>query len=72
MTIYTKKIIVSFFDNEKCKNEYLELRLCPCCKMFKELETFRSYYKKIKYNKCCRRCTDKHNSSQKKYSQCKI
>ena len=59
MTIYTDKIIVSFFDNEECKDEYLELRFCPFCKMCKDKELFRSFNNNVDYNKTCRRCLDK-------------
>ena len=66
MTIYTDKIIVSFsnnFDGFSCN--FLEVRVCPLCKVCKEIENFLSLQKQKDYNIVCRRCLDRQNSQRK-------
>ena len=66
MTIYTDKIIVSFSNNNDGFNyTSLEIRLCPLCKSYKEIESFISHQKSKEFNIICRRCLDKQNSCRK-------
>ena len=67
MTIYTEKIIVSFSNNFENEFNYncLEVKVCPLCKLCKELGNFTSFQKNKKYNNVCRRCLDKQNSYRK-------
>ena len=60
MTIYTDKIIVSFYDNEKrfSECELDDIRYCPSCKICRSHHYFKSRNKNIEYNKLCRRCLD--------------
>ena len=66
MTIYTDKIIVSFsnnYDGFSCN--FLEVRVCPVCKVCTEIENFISLQKHKEYNTICRRCLDKQNGHRK-------
>ena len=66
MTIYTDKIIVSFSNNfDGFSHNFLEVRVCPVCKVCKEIENFISLQKHKEYNTVCRRCLDKQNSQRK-------
>ena len=65
MTIYTDKIIVSFFatDNDGIDYGRFELKYCSQCKLCKDKELFRSRCVNIEYNKICRRCLDNARAS---------
>ena len=67
MTIYTDKIVVSFYHNDsnECSHNSITIQFCPLCKAYKEKENFRSRQKSKDFNIICRRCLDKQNSYRK-------
>ena len=71
MTIYTDKIIVSFSNNNDYNYSSLEIKVCPICKVYKEIENFKSLQKHKEYNIVCRRCLDKQNSERKVFKSFK-
>ena len=73
MTIYTDKIVVSFYhnDNNECIYNSVKIGYCPLCKSYKEIENFRSFQKSKEFNIICRRCLDKQNSQRKVFKSLK-
>ena len=70
MTIYTDKIVVSFYHNDsnECSYNSITIQFCPLCKSYKEIENFISHQKSKEFNIICRRCLDKQNSYRKTQS----
>ena len=61
MPTYTDENIVVVFDPFE-KHDKIDLeafKLCGTCKQLRELEQYKSIYKKPNYNKKCRMCLNK-------------